>query len=157
MELPPFGGQLINSSVSGVLIGCGDSTSSMGRNKPEWANSLFYKNFQRAPRPWPIGSASPLAFRTAISSLSRRSFVCGPSWERISRSAKARSDCSSSSMIACCGRSVSRFVAEAMMAWYKWLNRRSQRSSLTWDRYYRGLLRQYPLPRPRIVVSIWFT
>ena len=54
------------------------------------------------------------------------------------------------------GRSVSRFVTEAMKAWYKWLNRRSQRSRLTWKRYARGLLRQYPLPRPRIVVSIWF-
>ena len=54
------------------------------------------------------------------------------------------------------GRSVGRLTTEAKMAWYKWLNRRSQRSRLTWERYSRGLLRQYPLPQPRIVVSIWF-
>ncbi len=55
------------------------------------------------------------------------------------------------------GNSVTQLTTAAMFAWYKWLNRRSQRSRLTWERYYRGLLRQYPLPRPRIVVSIWFS
>lgn len=39
-------------------------------------------------------------------------------------------------------------------AWYKWLNRRSQKASLTWERY-RDLLQQFPLPAPRIAVSIW--
>ena len=54
------------------------------------------------------------------------------------------------------GRSVAHLVTAAMYAWYKWLNRRSQRSRMTWERYYHGLLRQYPLPRPRVVASIWF-
>ncbi len=55
------------------------------------------------------------------------------------------------------GNSVSRLTTAVMLAWYKWLNRRSQRSRLTWERYYHGLLRQYPLPQPRIVTSIWFS
>jgi hypothetical protein len=38
--------------------------------------------------------------------------------------------------------------------WHKWLNRRSQRSRLTWDRF-RDMLRDYPLPRPRTAVQIW--
>ncbi len=51
-------------------------------------------------------------------------------------------------------RSVVCFHFHATLAWFKWLNRRSQRSRLTWPRY-KTLLRQYPLPPPRIVVSIW--
>ena len=39
-------------------------------------------------------------------------------------------------------------------AWYKWLHRRSQKASLTWERF-TDLLRQFPLPVPRIVVTIW--
>lgn len=42
----------------------------------------------------------------------------------------------------------------ARRAWFKWLNRRSQRSRLTWERY-TDLLRDFPLPKPRIVASIW--
>jgi retron-type reverse transcriptase len=38
--------------------------------------------------------------------------------------------------------------------WYKWLCRRSQRKRLTWERF-ADLLRDFPLPRPRITVRIW--
>lgn len=41
-------------------------------------------------------------------------------------------------------------------AWFKWLRRRSQRSRLTRERY-RDLLKDYPLPRPRIMVQVWTT
>jgi RNA-directed DNA polymerase len=37
--------------------------------------------------------------------------------------------------------------------WRKWLNRRSQKAKMTWERYCR-LLVHYPLPRPRIVHAI---
>ena len=50
--------------------------------------------------------------------------------------------------------SLKKLAARAKRAWFKWLNRRSQRSSLTWDRYI-DLLRDFPLPKPRIVVNIW--
>jgi hypothetical protein len=39
-------------------------------------------------------------------------------------------------------------------AWYKWLSRRSQRGRLTWEKY-ACVLRAYPLPLPRVVVTIW--
>ena len=39
-------------------------------------------------------------------------------------------------------------------AWYKWLNRRCQRSRMTWKRFH-NLLRDYPLPRPRVYVNLW--
>ncbi len=39
-------------------------------------------------------------------------------------------------------------------AWYKWLRRRSQRTRLNWERY-RDLLRDFPLPVPRVMVEIW--
>ena len=39
-------------------------------------------------------------------------------------------------------------------AWYKWLCRRSQRKRLTWERC-TDLLRQRPLPHPRITVRSW--
>ena len=48
-----------------------------------------------------------------------------------------------------------RHVAKACEAiWYKWLNRRSQRSKLNWERF-AGLLRTYPLPAPRITFQLW--
>ena len=50
--------------------------------------------------------------------------------------------------------SLKKLVRVARRAWWKWLNRRSQRSRLTWERY-ADLLRDFPLPKPRIVVSIW--
>ncbi len=48
---------------------------------------------------------------------------------------------------------VSRHVTRA---WHKWLNRRSHKSRLTWERY-KDLLRDYPLPRPRVYVDLWAT
>jgi len=50
--------------------------------------------------------------------------------------------------------SLKRFVWKAHWSWFKWLNRRSQRARLTWERY-EDLLRALPLPTARIVVSIW--
>jgi RNA-directed DNA polymerase len=43
---------------------------------------------------------------------------------------------------------------QAKRAWYKWLRRRSQRARLTWEGFAR-MLRVYPLPCPRVVVTIW--
>lgn len=41
----------------------------------------------------------------------------------------------------------------AARAWRFWLNRRSQRAGMTWERFYR-LLQWYPLPPPRVVHSV---
>ena len=51
-------------------------------------------------------------------------------------------------------RSLLLLVEAARRAWYKWLCRRSQRKRLTWERFV-DLLRDFPLPRPRITVRIW--
>lgn len=51
-------------------------------------------------------------------------------------------------------RSMDLLVYHAERAWYKWLCRRSQRTRLNWERF-RDLLRDYPLPQPRIRVSLW--
>ena len=51
-------------------------------------------------------------------------------------------------------QSLQRFVLQVKRCWYKWLNRRSQRARLTWERY-NDLLGEMPLPTPRITVSIW--
>jgi len=45
-------------------------------------------------------------------------------------------------------------IEQVKKAWYKWLCRRSQRKRLTWERF-ADLLRDFPLPRPRIMVSLW--
>lgn len=45
-------------------------------------------------------------------------------------------------------------VHYAERAWFKWLNRRSQKVSYTWARF-QDFLKDFPLPRPRIVVQIW--
>jgi len=50
--------------------------------------------------------------------------------------------------------SLLRLVEATKRAWYKWLCRRSQRKRLTWERF-TDLLRQMPLPHPRITVRIW--
>ncbi len=47
-------------------------------------------------------------------------------------------------------------IEQAKRAWYKWLCRRSQRKRLTWERF-ADLLRDFPLPTPRIMVSLWGT
>jgi RNA-directed DNA polymerase len=49
--------------------------------------------------------------------------------------------------------SLLRLVEATKRAWYKWLCRRSQRKRLNWERF-TDLLRQRPLPRPRITVRI---
>ena len=45
-------------------------------------------------------------------------------------------------------------IEQAKRIWYKWLCRRSHRTRLTWERF-ADLLRDFPLPRPRITVRIW--
>ncbi len=51
-------------------------------------------------------------------------------------------------------RSLLLIIEQAKRSWYKWLCRRSQRKRLTWERF-EDLLRDFPLPRPRIAVRIW--
>ena len=51
-------------------------------------------------------------------------------------------------------QSLLRLVEATKRAWYKWLCRRSQRKRLNWERF-TDLLRQRPLPHPRITVQIW--
>jgi group II intron reverse transcriptase/maturase len=51
-------------------------------------------------------------------------------------------------------RSLLLVLEQAKRSWYKWLCRRSQRKRLTWERF-ADLLRDFPLPRPRIRVRIW--
>jgi group II intron reverse transcriptase/maturase len=51
-------------------------------------------------------------------------------------------------------RSLRVLAQEAARAWYKWLRRRSQRSRLTRERFL-ALLRDFPLPVPKIRVQIW--
>lgn len=51
-------------------------------------------------------------------------------------------------------RSLAVLRYKAERAWFKWLNRRSQRSRLNWGRF-RDLLRSFPLPRPLVAVEIW--
>lgn len=51
-------------------------------------------------------------------------------------------------------RSLVILVEESKRLWYKWLTRRSQRSRLNWERF-KDLIRDFPLPRPRIRVRIW--
>ena len=50
--------------------------------------------------------------------------------------------------------SLKHFVHQAERSWYKWLNRRSQRARLNWERF-EDLLEALPLPNARIVVNIW--
>ncbi|MBU1227759.1 MAG: group II intron reverse transcriptase/maturase [Actinobacteria bacterium] len=44
----------------------------------------------------------------------------------------------------------------AERAWFKWLNRRSQRSSMRWGRFL-DLLTSHRLPKPRVYVNLWAT
>jgi RNA-directed DNA polymerase len=52
------------------------------------------------------------------------------------------------------GDALSRFLWLAERAWRFWLNRRSRRADMPWDRFKR-LLKRYPLPPPRVVHSIY--
>jgi len=47
---------------------------------------------------------------------------------------------------------LNKFAYSVERMWYKWINRRSQRKSFNWKEF-QGLLKRFPLPRPRIVKS----
>ena len=49
-------------------------------------------------------------------------------------------------------RALARFLHEVERHWRRWLDRRSSRAKMTWDRF-RALLRHYALPPPRVVHS----
>lgn len=51
-------------------------------------------------------------------------------------------------------RCLEELVEAAKRSWHKWLNRRSQRSRLTWERF-GALLADYPLQLPTPVLSLW--
>ena len=51
-------------------------------------------------------------------------------------------------------RSLTPIRYHAERAWYKWLRRRSQKTRLNWGRF-QDLLRDFPLPQPRVMVQIW--
>ena len=48
---------------------------------------------------------------------------------------------------------LSRFAHEVLRIWRKWLDRRSQRASMGWEKF-NQLLARYPLPRPRVVRTV---
>ena len=52
------------------------------------------------------------------------------------------------------GRALARFLFEVRRLWRKWLNRRSWRGRMTWEKFVR-LVARYPLPQPRVVHSIY--
>lgn len=51
-------------------------------------------------------------------------------------------------------RALVRFLGEVRRLWRKWLNRRSWRAGMTWERFAR-LYQRYPLPSPRVVHSVY--
>lgn len=51
-------------------------------------------------------------------------------------------------------RSLSLLLCEVRRAWFKWLNRRSQRRSYNWERF-NDLLDAFPFPKPRVYVNLW--
>ena len=51
-------------------------------------------------------------------------------------------------------RSLKALVYWSGRAWHKWLNRRSQRARLSWDRF-NDLVKDYPLPRPKVYINLW--
>jgi group II intron reverse transcriptase/maturase len=53
-------------------------------------------------------------------------------------------------------RRLSLLVHSARRSWFKWLNRRSQKSRLNWMRF-ADLLGQHPLPAPVATISLWGT
>jgi RNA-directed DNA polymerase len=52
--------------------------------------------------------------------------------------------------------SISQFYRGVCCAWKRWLNRRSQRNGLPWDKF-NEMMRRYPLPPPRCVHSVLAT
>jgi group II intron reverse transcriptase/maturase len=53
-------------------------------------------------------------------------------------------------------RALALLVREAETAWHKWLSRRSQRAYMSWRRF-KDLLRDFPLPAPKVRVQLWRT
>lgn len=51
-------------------------------------------------------------------------------------------------------REVENFLESVKKTLFKWMNRRSQRKSFSWDKF-NLFLRKYPLPEPRITVNIY--
>jgi len=51
-------------------------------------------------------------------------------------------------------KSLACLLWQVRRAWHKWLSRCSQRTRWTWERF-QDLLRDFPLPHPRIIVQIW--
>jgi group II intron reverse transcriptase/maturase len=51
-------------------------------------------------------------------------------------------------------RALSRLRLETTRAWRKWLDRRSDKARMSWQRY-ENLLRRYPLPAPVIRYRVW--
>lgn len=52
------------------------------------------------------------------------------------------------------GRALYSFYEAVRRQWHRWLNRRSQRNNMTWERFER-LLQTYTLPKPLVVHSIY--
>ncbi len=50
-------------------------------------------------------------------------------------------------------KSIGKYYYQVKLLWRKWLNRRSQRSRMDWEKF-RKVLRHYPLPLPRAKKSI---
>ncbi len=50
-------------------------------------------------------------------------------------------------------RALANVYYEVIREWRKWLDRRSGKRTMSWERFNR-LLKVYPLPRPRIVHSV---
>lgn len=50
--------------------------------------------------------------------------------------------------------SLARLVRAAERIWFRWLQRRSQRTRLNWQRF-EDILKAFPLPRPSIRVQLW--
>lgn len=48
------------------------------------------------------------------------------------------------------GRALHSFYEAVRREWHRWLNRRSQRNNMTWDRFLQ-LVKRYALPQPRIL------
>jgi hypothetical protein len=51
-------------------------------------------------------------------------------------------------------RALAQMIVGTRKHWQKWLNRRSQRAHMPWERFQR-LLKQYPLAQPRVVHSVY--
>ena len=53
-------------------------------------------------------------------------------------------------------REVKLFLHNTKKLLFKWLNRRSQKRSYTWETFNNGLLRTFPLLEPSIKVSLFY-